>query len=70
VASDRAKLTGATNTAGCSTSTVERAVDVREQRWSCLDARAGREISVEGANEQGEVGERGAGSKGGEGVRR
>jgi hypothetical protein len=44
--------------------------DFGERRQSCLDARAGRECLAEGANEQGEVGERGASSKGGEGVRR
>jgi hypothetical protein len=56
VAGDRAELTGATD-----------AVDVSEPRRNCLGARAGgergRECWVEGANERGGVGERGAGSK-------
>jgi hypothetical protein len=74
VAGDRAEHTGATDTVGGSMATVERAADVGERWQSYLDARTGQErgrgCSVEGANEQGEVGERGAGSKGGEGVRR
>jgi hypothetical protein len=43
---------------------VERTMDFGERWQSCLDARAGRECLAEGANEQGEVGERGASSKG------
>jgi hypothetical protein len=74
MACDRAEVSEAMDTAGGSTATVERATDVGERWWSCLGARAGRErgkgCSVEGTNEQGEVVERGAGSKGGEGVRR
>jgi hypothetical protein len=50
VAGDRAELTGATDAAGSSMVTVERAVDVGERRRSCLGARAGRECSAEGAN--------------------
>jgi hypothetical protein len=55
-----------------STAVVEQTVDFGERRRSYLDARAGRErgreCSAEGANEQGEVGERGAGSKGARGA--
>jgi hypothetical protein len=51
-----------------STAAVEQTADFDERRRSCLDARVGRErgreCSAEGANEQGKVGERGAGSKG------
>jgi hypothetical protein len=42
----------------------ERATNFGERWRICLVARAGRESSAEGANEQGEVGEPGAGSKG------
>jgi hypothetical protein len=63
VAGDRVELTRATDTAGSPTVTVERAADVGERWRNCLGAHAGRECSTEGANEQGEVGEQGAGSK-------
>jgi hypothetical protein len=67
VAGDRAELTGATDVAGSPTAIVEQTVDVGERQQNCLGAHAGRvrgrECSAEGANEQGEVGERGAGSK-------
>jgi hypothetical protein len=43
VAGDRAELTGATDAAGSSTATVERAADVGERWWNCQGARAGRE---------------------------
>jgi hypothetical protein len=74
VVGNMAELIGATDTMGGSTATVEWVADVSERRRSCLDTRAGREIgrgcSVEGANEKGEMGERGVGSKADEGVRR
>jgi hypothetical protein len=64
VANGEAELTGATD----ATVAVERAAGFGERRRSCLVACAwqerGRENSTEGASEQGEVGERGAGSKG------
>jgi hypothetical protein len=52
-----------------------RTTTVFGERWRNLSgsvrrARVGRETSVEGANEQGEVGERGTRSKGAMGVRR
>jgi hypothetical protein len=43
VAGDRAELIEATYAAGSSTVTVERAVDVDEQRRNCLGVRVGRE---------------------------
>jgi hypothetical protein len=49
VAGDRAELTGATNVAGSSTVTVERAADVGERWQNCLGARAGRERESESA---------------------
>jgi hypothetical protein len=68
VAGYSAELTRATDTVGSPTTTVERAADVGEWRRNSLGARAGQErgqeCSAEGANEQGEVGERGTGSKG------
>jgi hypothetical protein len=59
VACDRAELTGATNAAGSSTATIERAEDIGG-RW--------RGGSAEGASERGDVGEQGAGLKRGAGV--
>jgi hypothetical protein len=74
VAGDRVELTEATDAAGSSTVTVERAADVGERWRSCLGVRTGRErgrgCSAEGANKQGGVGERGTSSKRGEGTRR
>jgi hypothetical protein len=73
VADGEVDLTEATTRRG-STTVEERAAGFGERWRSFLDARAGRErgrgCSGEGANEQGEVGERGASSKGGEGMRR
>jgi hypothetical protein len=67
-------LSGQQTRRGSSTVTVEWVADVSERRRSCLDTCAARErgrgCSVEGANEKGEMGERGVGSKGDEGVRR
>jgi hypothetical protein len=64
VVGDRAELTGATDAAGSSTATVERAADVGGRWRSSLVTRAERERGrgglAEGANERGEVGEQGA----------
>jgi hypothetical protein len=43
VAGGRAKLTGATDTTGSSTATVERAANIDGRWWSSLVARAERE---------------------------
>jgi hypothetical protein len=63
VADGEAELTEATG----ATRAVERTADYGEQHRSYLDARVGRErgrgCSAEGANEQGEVSERGGGFK-------
>jgi hypothetical protein len=63
-AGDVAELTEATGTSEGSMMVVEQVAGFGERRRSCLVARVGRGSSAEGANEQGVVGERGAGSKG------
>jgi hypothetical protein len=71
VVGDKAELTGATDAAGSSTATVERAADVGGQWRGTGRARRARERargSAKGASERGEVGEQGAGLKRGAGA--